>query len=117
MKLKRKVASDISSYPKQKSVSDWCAAVAWPPSKSYSVNRYGHENAVKLASEVCRRGDFFMREFVARDCPNGFDFASVAPGYESTPEYNQWFDDLPLNSFSSQAAFQIQELLPRPTPQ
>ena len=117
IKLKRKAASDVSSYPKNKFVQDWCAAVAWPPSKSYAVTKYGHGNAVKLASEVCRRGDYFVREFVARDCPNGFDFAAIASGYASTPEYVEWFDNLPLNSFSSQAAFQIRQLVLRPTTQ
>ena len=43
-----------------------------------------------------------------------FDFADLAAGYSPPDVFINWFDVLPLNTYSSQAAFAIREIVPGP---
>ena len=114
VKLFKKLTTDFGSYARDKSVSKWCDKTSFPPAKSYSTNKYGHDNARILAEEMVRLGDHFMSGWIADGSPVPYDFIPLRASYRSTPEYDLWFDDLPLESFSSKAAFEIQVVVPNP---
>ena len=109
-------ATDIGAYAKDRSTDLWCTAVGWPRAKSYAIPRYGHDNCHHLASECVRRGNYFMQTWVGQGSPTPFDFTAVVTGYVEPPDYAQWFDGLPIDSFSFQAAMQLRDLMPRPVP-
>ena len=71
-------------------------------------------NSRMLAEEVVRRGDFFFGAWVDAGSPESYDFHPLAAAYRSTAEYEQWFDDLPLDSWSSKAGSAIGDLVPLP---
>ena len=114
VKLKKKLTTDFGSYAQDKSVAKWCEQTKFPERKSFAVNRYGLGNARVLAEEVVRRGDHFMAGWVDAGSPVPFDFSALAASYRTTAEYEQWFDDLPLDSWSSKAAFDVREIIPMP---
>ena len=113
-KLFKKLTTDFGSYAIDKSVEKWCDQTGFPARKSFSTNKLGHANARMLAEEVVRRGDHFFTAWVEADCVLPFDFTAAAAVYSPPPEYHMWFDELPMNSFSSQAGFEISALVPRP---
>ena len=112
--LKKTLTTDFGSYAKDKSIALWCQKVQFPERKSFSVNRYGFSNARVLAEEVVRRGDYFLGGWVDAGSPVPFDFTALAVAYEPIDEFVQWFDDLPLDSWSSKAAFGLSDLTPMP---
>ena len=59
-----------------------------------------------------RLGDYYMTGWVEDGSPIPYDFVPLRAAYRPTPEYELWFEDLPLDSFSSRAAFEIRELVP-----
>ena len=63
---------------------------------------------------MVRLGDHFMSGWIADGSPVPYDFIPLRASYRSTPEYDLWFDDLPLESFSSKVAFEIQVVVPNP---
>ena len=67
-----------------------------------------------LAEEMIRLGDHFMSGWIDDGSPVPYDFVPLWAAYRFTPEYDAWFDDLPFDSFSSQAAFDIKDLVPNP---
>jgi hypothetical protein len=114
VKLKKTLTTDFGSYAKDKSVAKWCDKTGFPERKSFATNRYGNANARMLAEEVQRRGNHFFSAWVAADCIVPFDFTAAAAVYSAPQEYHTWFDALPMASYSSQAAFQITNLVLRP---
>ena len=114
VRLKRTLTTDFGSYAKDKSVSKWCDKTGFPVRKSFATNHYGNANARMLAEEVQRRGNYFFSAWVTADCIVPFDFAAAAAVYSAPQEYHTWFDALPMASYSSQAAFQITNLVLRP---
>ena len=67
-----------------------------------------------LAEEVVRRGDDFVGAWVGAGSPAVYDFNPLVIAYRPTAEYEQWLDDLPLDSWSSKAALAIRDLVPPP---
>ena len=114
VKLQKTLTTDFGSYAKDKSIASWCEKAQFPERKSFSVNRYGFSNARVLAEEVVRRGDYFLAGWVDAGSPVPFDFTELGVAYQPPAEYEQWFDDLPLDSWSSKAAFGLRELSPMP---
>ena len=114
VKLFKKLTTDLGSYAKDKSIAKWCALTNFPERKSFAVNRYGMANSRMLAEEVVRRGDFVLGAWVDAGSPSAYDFHPLVAAYRSTAEYEQWFDDLPLDSWSSKAGFAIRDLVPLP---
>ena len=114
VKLFKKLTTDFGSYAKDKSIAKWCALTNFPERKSFAVNRYGMANSRMLAEEVVRRGDFFLGAWVDAGSPSAYDFHPLVAAYRSTAEYEQWFDDLPLDSWSSKAGFALRDLVPLP---
>ena len=114
VQLQKTLTTDFGSYAKDKSIALWCQKVQFPERKSFSVNRYGFSNARVLAEEVVRRGDYFLGGWVDAGSPVPFDFTALAVAYEPIDEFVQWFDDLPLDSWSSKAAFGLSDLTPMP---
>jgi hypothetical protein len=114
VKLQCRLTTDFGCYAMDKSVSKWCSKTKFPERKSFAVNLYGFSNARVLAEEVVRLGDHFMSGWVDEGSPVPFDFGPLRASYQSTAEYQQWFDDLPLDSASSRAAFELMVLMPMP---
>ena len=67
-----------------------------------------------LAEEVARKGNYFLAAWEAAGSPAPWNFEHLKAGYCSTRAYEAWFDDLPLNSESSMAAFAIRDMCPMP---
>ena len=78
------------------------------------MNRCSMPNSRLLAEEVVRRGDYFFGAWVDAGLPAPYDFDPLVSAYRSTAGYEQWFDDLPLDSWSSKAALAIREVVPLP---
>ena len=114
VRLRKKLTTDFGCYAKGKSVSQWCERTRFPERKSYAVNKYGMINAWRLAEEMVRRGDYFFSGWVDAGSPVPFDFTPLAQKYRPDEEYSLWFDDLPLSSPTSQAAFEIRDTAPFP---
>ena len=115
-----KGATDIGVYPKDKATGNWCKGVGWPPSpgqKSFSVSKFGTENARQLASEMCRLANYYITSWIERGSPGGFDFEGLKGAYVPSLEYQAWVDSLPLNSDAFKAAVVIRKLCPLPVPQ
>ena len=119
MTLFKQLATDFGSYAKDKSIAKWCDKTWWdktgfPASKSFSVSKYGFANARNLAEEVIRRGDYFLGAWIDAGRTVPLDFSDLRAGCTSPPECQEWFEDLPLKSHSSNAAFDVGELAPCP---
>ena len=112
----KNITTDLGSYAKDKSIAKWCDKTRFLASTSFLVNKYGFANARYFAEEVIRRGDYFLGAWIAAGSTVPFDFSDLRAGYTSPPEYQEWFEDLPLESHSSKAAFDFRELVPRPLP-
>ena len=114
MKLFKKLTTDIGSYAKDKSIAKLCEKTRNLERKSFAVNRYGMANSRMLAEDVIQRGDLFFGAWVDAGSPESYDFHPLVSAYRSTAEYEQWFDDLPLDSWSSKAVFASRDLVPLP---
>ena len=114
VKQGKTLTTDFGSYAKDKSVEKWCDMTRFPERKSFAVRRYGLSNARRLAEEVMRRGDYFLGGWVDAGSPVPFDFMDLAEGYKMSDVYEPWFEDLPLDSWSSKAAFEVRDLIPMP---
>ena len=75
------------------------------------------EHARRLAEEVCRRGNFFIKGWTDAGSPQGFRFGTIKAAYVTTASYSVWFDSLALTSNASKAAFEIRDLCPQPVPE
>ena len=110
--------TDVGAYAIEKSTALWCKGVGWPSSKSFAVRKHeGVENARRLAEEMCRRGNFFIKAWVDAGSPSGFSFDALKTSYRPTTSYSEWFDGLPLSSNASKSAFEILAMCPRPVPE
>ena len=114
VKQGKALTTDFQSIAKDKSIATWCANTLFPERKSFSTNHYGHLNARMLAEEVGRRGDYFYGAWEADECAVPYDYNPLVAGYRSPVDYQNWFDELPLNSPSARAAFEIREMVPYP---
>ena len=114
VKQGKALTTDFQSIAKDKSIATWCANTLFPERKSFSTNHYGHLNARMLAEEVGRRGDYFYGAWEADECAVPYDYNPLVAGYRSPVDYINWFDELPLNSPSARAAFEIREMVPYP---
>ena len=101
MELIKKLTTDFGSYAKDKSIAKWCDKTGLPASKSFSVSEYGFENARNFAEEVIRRGDYFRGAWNDAGSAVSFYFSDLRARYTSPPDYQEWFEDLPLESHSS----------------
>jgi hypothetical protein len=108
------ITTDFQSIAKDKSIAKWCEKTLFPERKSFSTRLYGHLNARMLAEEVLRRGKYFFGAWVDAGSEVPYDYNPLVAGYRSSVEYEQWFEDLPLNSASVKAAFEIWEMVPYP---
>ena len=112
-----KAVTDVGAYARDKTIKTWCAAVGWPEARSFAVQKYsGIRNCRMLAEEVARKGNYYLAAWEAAGSPQPWNFDHLRVGYSSTRAYDLWFDDLPLNSESSLAAFAIRDMCPRPLP-
>ena len=114
VKQGRKLTTDFQSVAKDTSIATWCEKTLFPERKSFSTNYYGHLNSRMLAEEVVRRGEYFFGAWLGAGSPAPYDYNPLVPAYRSPAEYQEWFDDLPLDSFSSKAAFLVRDLIPLP---
>ena len=116
-KLFDKSVTDIGAYARDKTIKTWCAAVGWPEARSFATMKYsGVRNCRMLAEEVARKGNYYLAAWEAAGSPAPWDFEHLKAGYSSTRAYEDWFNDLFLDSESSKAAFAIQVLCPLPIP-
>jgi hypothetical protein len=64
-KAVKDVATDcVAGYARAGIARDWCDGFAFPKSKSFSYKKYGRAEAITLAFEFCRRGSFFINQWV-----------------------------------------------------
>lgn len=116
-KLFDKSVTDIGAYARDKTIKTWCAAVGWPEARSFAIMKYsGVRNCRMLAEEVARKGNYYLAAWEAAGSPAPWDFEHLKAGYSSTRAYEDWFNDLCLDSESSKAAFAIQVMCPLPIP-
>ena len=106
--------TDFQSSAKDKSIAKWWETTLFPERKSFSTNRYGHLNSLMLAEEVVRRGDYLFGAWLDEGSPVPYAYNPLVPAYRAPAEFQEWLGDLPLHSFSSQAAFMVMELIPLP---
>lgn len=117
IKKKGVPCTDVGAYALEKSTEGWCKGVGWPARKSFAVRKHGGvSNARKLAEEMCRRGNFFMKSWVDAGCVGGFDFQLVKAAYKAPNSYEDWVDTLVINSDAFVAAMDIRDLCPIPVP-
>ena len=116
--LKRNVpCTDVGSYSIEKSTERWCSGVGWPARKSFAVRKHGGvANARKLAEEMCRRGNFFIKSWIDAGSVGGFDFQTVKPAYSAPKSYDDWIDTLPVSSAAFKSALEVRDLCPIPVP-
>ena len=116
----RGMCTDMGVAPSDRQVQLWCTAVGWPPrpgQKSFAVTKFGMQGACFLAAELCRRSNYFMSSWVALNSPTPFSFTEFAQAYRPSPEFSDWFDELPINSDAGKAALIIGGLVPAPIPE
>ena len=65
-----------------------------------------------LGEEVIRRGDYFLGAWTDAGRTVPLYLSELRAGYTSPHEYQEWFEDLALESHTSKAAFDIRELVP-----
>ena len=116
--LKRNVpCTDMGSYFIERSTGRWCSGVGWPARKSFAVRKHvGVDNARKLAEEMCRRGNFFIKSWIDAGSVGGFDFQTVKPAYSAPNSYDDWIDTLPVSSAAFKSALGVRDLCPIPVP-
>jgi hypothetical protein len=81
------VADSIRGEARGGVVKAWATQYSWPTTMTFSIERYGHEGAARLAKEFCRRGSYLFRLFhdsanpstvydvgVVAPCPDDMDF-------------------------------------------
>ena len=106
-------ASDVGSFPVDKSTILWCKAVGWPPKpgqKTFSCRKFGTDASQRLAGELNRRANHFCGGWIDAGSPSGFSFDELHAAYRSPPEYNDWTDTLPIASGAWTAAEVIRQL-------
>ena len=116
----QKAATDIGVYPKDKATDIWCKGVGWPPSpgqKSFSVSKFGQENAHQLATAMCRLANYYITSWIDQGSPSGFSFELLKGAYVPGPDYHAWVDTLPVNGEAFKAAALISRLCPNPVPE
>ena len=109
--------TDVGAYARDKSTDRWCSGVGWPARKSFAVRKHGGvANARKLAEEMCRRGNFFMKSWIDAGSVGGFDFQTVKLAYSAPKSYYDWLDMLPVSSDAFKSAMEVRDLCPIPVP-
>jgi hypothetical protein len=112
-------ASNVGSYPADKSTALWCQAVGWPPTpgqKTFACRKFGTDAAQRLAGELNRRANHFCGGWIADGSPSGYSFDELHAAYRSPLEYNDWIDTLPIASDAWKAAEVMRDLKPLPVP-
>ena len=111
----KKTVNDMGSYARDKTVRTWGDAVGYPGARSFAITKYsGLLNCRMLAEEVARKGNYYYQAWIDADCPDTFNFEHLKSGNRSTPEYNNWWEDLLLTAERCKAANAIVDMCPLP---